>query len=83
MNRLYGMNKGSGMDFDCSTSDKARQKADGGGRQAKACHLFGGASRVIPHLTNSCNNFLGKIWKDLQVNGNKDKGYNISIRKYP
>lgn len=40
--------------------------------------------RLLPHLTNSCNDFLGKIWKHFQVNGNKDKRiYNISIRKYP
>ncbi len=74
------------MDFDCSTSDKARQKADGGGRQAKACHLYGRSKALVrlPFLTNSCNDFLGNIWKHFQVNGNKDKRiYNISIRKYP
>jgi len=49
--------------------------AEGG--KAIACHLFGGASRVTPHLTNSCNDFLGKMWNYFQVNGNKDKGYII------
>ena len=51
--------------------------AEGG--KAIACHLFGGASRVIPHLTNSCNNFLRKMWKYFQEKGNKGKGYIIYI----
>ena len=40
------MNIGSGVDFDCSASGKARQKTDGGGGKALACHLFGGVGRV-------------------------------------
>ena len=52
------------LDSGCSASGKARQKADGGGGQAKACHLFAGSLRdSLIHLNNEKNVLLEKVLK--------------------
>ena len=50
------------LDSGCSASGKARQKADGGGGQAKAFHLFAGSLRdSLIHLNNEKNSSLEEV----------------------